>query len=465
MILARHSGRLVLIGFGSAGRAALPLILRHIAVDPARVIVITADGQGAEAARNYGVAVSVNKVTRANHRDLLLPLLAAGDLLINLGRNVSSAALVALCREAGALYLDTAIESWPQDDCNAPPSPAQRTSQALRDSLSSVVTGSGSPTALIEHGANPGLVSHFVKEGLSALAADIMDRHARLDGPADWAALAKDLDVRVIHITERDTQAAAVARTRGEFVNTWSPEGLVEEACQPAELAWGTHEHTLPVDATHAGHADSVFLARPGAATLVRSWTPAGGPYLGFLMSHVESLTISDFYSVHEAGAVRWRPTVTFVYRPCDDALASIMELADGGWRGPRRTRLLLDDIVQGADELGVLLMGHARGAFWFGSHLSATVARTLAPSNNATTLQVAAGILGGLVWLLENTRAGLRLPDEIDHHRVLEIARPYLGDFRGVYSDWTPLVGRTRLFSERMDSGSPWQFGNFRLS
>ena len=52
--------------------------------------------------------------------------------------------------------------------------------------------------------------------------------------------------MKVIHIAERDTQTASVAKQRGEFVNTWSIDGFVGEGNQPAELGWGTHEKSLP---------------------------------------------------------------------------------------------------------------------------------------------------------------------------------------------------------------------------
>ena len=51
--------------------------------------------------------------------------------------------------------------------------------------------------------------------------------------------------------------------------------------------------------------------------------------------------------------------------------------------------------------------------------------------------------MLGGMVWAMENPRAGIVEADEIDHARILEIARPYLGELVGVYSDWTPLLDR----------------------
>jgi homospermidine synthase len=114
---------------------------------------------------------------------------------------------------------------------------------------------------------------------------------------------------------------------------------------------------------------------------------------------------------------------------------------------------------------LGVLLMGNNKGAYWYGSRLDIESARKLAPHNTATSLQVVAGVLGGMVWALRNPDAGVVEPDDVDHSLVMEIAGPYLGELVGEYGDWTPLRDRSPLFEEAMDRDDPWQFVNFRVT
>jgi homospermidine synthase len=167
---------------------------------------------------------------------------------------------------------------------------------------------------------------------------------------------------------------------------------------------------------------------------------------------------------VTDGETVAYRPTVHYAYHPCDDAIVSLHELAGKNWVMQPRQRLMMKEIVRGVDELGVLLMGHRRGAYWYGSRLSIAEARRLAPHNNATSLQVTAAVLAGVIWAMENPNRGIVEPDEIDHVRILQIARPYLGEVIGAYSDWTPLQDRGRLFEESVDLSDPWQFGNFRV-
>jgi homospermidine synthase len=113
------------------------------------------------------------------------------------------------------------------------------------------------------------------------------------------------------------------------------------------------------------------------------------------------------------------------------------------------------------SDELGVLLYGHKKNAYWFGSQLAIEEARKLAPYQNATGLQVTSAVLAGVVWAIENPGAGIVETDEMDFRRCMEIQRPYLGPVVGVYTDWNPLKSRLNLFAEDVDRRDPWQFKN----
>jgi homospermidine synthase len=459
-------GRIVMLGFGSIGQGSLPLILRHLGTRPWNITVVTGDERGRHEAVNLDVKFRVMPLTQENYRQVLEPLLGPGDFLLNLSVNVSSVDLISLCRERGALYLDTCIEPWPGGYTDARLPLAARTNYALRESALALRSSETDPTAVITHGANPGLVSHFVKQALLDIAQTTGMETAVPSSRAQWAALAARLGIRVIHIAERDTQIAAMAKTVGEFVNTWSIDGFLSEGLQPAELGWGSHERTLPPDGERhgSGCGAAIYLRRPGASQRVRSWTPNEGPFHGFLITHGESISIADYLTVRDGDRIAYRPTVHYAYHPCDDAVLSIHELAGKQWVQQPRQRLLMDEIVTGIDELGVLLAGHAGNAYWYGSQLSIDEARRLAPCNNATSLQVTAAVLAGMVWTIENPHHGVVEPDEMDFRRILEIAGEYLGPVVGQYTQWHPLTGRGVLFEEDLDLDDPWQFRNVRV-
>ena len=461
-------GRIVFIGFGSIGQGVLPLVLRHIGIAPERIAIVTAEDRGIEEAKRYGIKFIQEALTRENFRRVLEPLVGRGDFVLNVSVDVSSIALIKYCWERGAMYLDTCIEPWPGGYTDPGLPAAKRTNYALREEALALRPGNArAPTAVLTHGANPGLVSHFVKQALLNIAKDTGVDAGAPASKDDWAKLAQALGVRVIHIAERDTQVSPVRKQKNEFVNTWSVDGFVSEGQQPCELGWGSHERNFPRDGRRHdfGCGSAIWLAQPGAATRVRTWTPKAGHVFGWAITHGESISISDYLTVREGGQVAYRPTVHYAYHPCDDAVLSLHEFAGRNWILQESKRILMDEISSGGiDELGVLLAGHKKNAYWFGSQLSVDEARQLAPYNNATSLQVTVACLAGMIWAMENPNRGVIESDEMDYQRILEICMPYLGPVVGEYTEWTPLTDRERLFPEDIDKSDPWQFKNVRV-
>src|SRR5512139_31321 len=466
---ASFSGRMVMIGFGSIGQGVLPLIFRHIDIKPEQITVISAEDRGGlKELKKFGITFIRKRLTRENFRQTLERRVSKGDFVVNLSVEVASTALVEFCQEKGALYIDTCIEPWPGGYTDPNLSVSLRSNYALRESLLELRPKyRGGPTAVMAHGANPGLVSHFVKQALMNVARDTGIKTRAPTTREGWARLAQRLGVKVIHIAERDTQVSPKPKEVGEFVNTWSIDGFVSEGCQPAEMGWGSHEKGLPSDgARHKfGCGAAIYLNRPGLLTRVRTWTPLEGPFHGFIITHNESISIADYFTLREGRKVVYRPTVHYAYHPCDQAIMSMHETAGKNLQQQRRWRLIVDEITSGRDEFGVLLMGHKKGAYWYGSQLDIHETRKLTPYNNATSIQVCAPVLSGIVWALENPDRGIVEADEMDFARNLDICMPYLGPVVGKYSDWTPLKDRDGLFPEDIDADDPWQFRNFRVT
>jgi homospermidine synthase len=466
-IHAEFPGRILFVGFGSIGQGVLPLVLRHIGITPDRITIVTAEDRGSEEAARYGIKFIKERLTRESYRRVLNPLLGRGDFLINVSVEVASLALIKLCWEKGAMYLDTCIEPWPGGYTDPTVPAAKRTNYALREEALGLRAGNArAPTAVLTHGANPGLVSHFMKQALLNIAADTQVDAGNPASRAEWAQLARKLGIRVVHVAERDTQVSNQPKLMGEFVNTWSVDGFVSEGCQPSEMGWGTHERNFPRDGKRhdSGCMAAIYLMQPGAGTRVRTWTPKAGHFYGFCITHAEAISMADYYSVREGATVAYRPTVHYAYHPSDSAVMSVHELAGRNFVQQERQRIMMDDISGGIDELGVLLAGHKKNAYWYGSQLSIEEARKLAPYNNATSLQVCVAVLSGVIWAMENPNLGVVEPDEMDFRRNLEICLPYLGPVVGEYTEWTPLHERERLFAEDLDKTDPWQFKNVRV-
>ncbi|ROU03544.1 homospermidine synthase [Histidinibacterium lentulum] len=460
---ARIEGPIAMIGMGSIGKGTLPLIERHFDYDRAQMVVIDPDPSVAAYCAEKGVAFRELALTPDNHRAVLEEVFPDGrGVCVNLSVDVASLDMIRACRALGVLYIDTVVEPWAGFYFDDAPN-SERTNYALRQAVrDEKAANPGGPTAVSCCGANPGMVSWFVKEALLTLARDLGRDDPVPATREGWARLMQSLGVKGVHIAERDTQVRALPKPPGVFVNTWSVEGFIAEGYQPAELGWGTHETWMPEDGHRHDHGcrAAIWLNRPGANTRVHSWCPTPGPQWGFLVTHNEAISIADYFTVGTGDAPEFRPTCHYAYHPCDDAVLSLHEMFGTGQQAQHHI-LGVDEIEDGIDELGVLLFGHEKNALWFGSRLSNEETKRLAPDQNATGLQVSSAVLAGLVWALENPAAGIVESDEMDHARCLEIQRPYLGPVEAHYTDWTPLEGRPGLFPEELDEGEPWSFRN----
>ena len=138
--LVSFSGRMVMIGFGSIGQGVLPLIFRHIDIKPEQITVISAEDRGGlKELKKFGVTFIKKRLTRENFRSTLERRLAKGDFLVNLSVEVASTALVELCQEKGALYIDTCIEPWPGGYTDPNLSVSLRSNYALRENMLKLV--------------------------------------------------------------------------------------------------------------------------------------------------------------------------------------------------------------------------------------------------------------------------------------------------------------------------------------
>src|SRR2546423_1923206 len=343
-IHAKISGPIVMIGFGSIGKGTLPLIERHFTYDKSRFVIIDPHEDG-EIAEQHGVRFMKQAITRDNYREVLVPLLTAGGgqgFCVNLSVDTSSVDIMSMCREIGALYIDTVVEPWLGFYFDRNIGPEKRSNYALRETL---------------------------------LAA----KHKS-----------------------------------------------------------------------------------PGGTTGVRSWCQPPGAKYGFRVTHSESISIADYLTVRDGAHVIYRPTCHYAYHPANDAVLSLHEMFGAtGKMQPKWHILDENEIEDGIDELGVLLYGHPRNAYWYGSQLSIEETRGIAPYQNATGMQVSSAVLAGMGWALENPTAGIVEADELDFRRCLEIQPPELGPVKGFYTDWTPLTDRPGLFPEDIDESDPWQFRN----
>lgn len=477
--MIEFKNKILFVGYGAVAECTLPILFKYIKISPRNVTVMDFEDKRDKLKKwiAKGVSFVQDRVTEENLGSLLSKYVGAGDLLIDLAWNIDACEILQWCHEKGVLYINTSVELW--DPYKAGNHPTEKTLYWRHMNLRRMIGGwkSKGATAVIEHGANPGLISHFTKQGLLDIAAAALEEKKLKPRVAEKVAqaakdrafnhLAHQLGVKVIHCSERDTQITDQPKQVDEFVNTWSIEGFREEGTTTSEMGWGTHEKELPAYAYQhkQGPRNQICLARMGMNTWVRSWVP-NYEILGMVVRHGEAFTISDHLTVWDGKKAAYRPTVHYAYCPCDSAIASLNELRGYNYKLQPKLRIMNDEITQGADILGALLMGHAFNSWWIGSDLGIDESRSLVPHQNATTMQVAISVVSCAHWMMENPESGVLVPDQLPHDYILDLAKPYLGKFISTRSDWTPLKGYSNHFKgynrPDFDAKDPWQFKNF---
>jgi homospermidine synthase len=478
------NGKILFVGYGAVAQCALPILAKLIKVPYSNITVM--DFQDRRAVLQpwieRGVKYVQQRVTEQNMGSLLGKYLKKGDLLIDLAWNIDCCEILQWCHDKGILYVNTSVELW--DPYAGAPNkhPTERTLYYRHMNIRAMTSKwkTKGSSAVLEHGANPGLISHFAKQGLIDIAmkqlADGVLKDKKAEEVLDlvrrrvFNELAMQLSVKVIHVSERDTQISNMPKQVDEFVNTWSVEGFREEGTTTAEMGWGTHEKELPAFAYEHkdGPRNQICLARMGINTWVVTWVP---DYCiqGMVVRHGEAFTMSDKLTVWKNGKAIYRPTVHYAYCPCDAAIASLNELRGYDYRLVENQRIMSDEIIGGSDILGALIMGHAYNSWWTGSDLSIEESRRLVPHQNATTMQVAISAVAASMWMIENPAKGVCVPDDLPHEYILDISRPYLGKFISIPSDWTPLKYYKNEFEgfnrPALDRKDPWQFKNFLIT
>ena len=429
----RLTNRIIIVGFGSIAQALLPLLVENY---NAEIIIFDkeADKPRQDIAKEFFATLNRKFITSDNFSDILSPLLNNNSFLLNLAVSVSSIALIDLAQRYNTLYLDTCIEPWEYSNQT---NDNFISNHYLRESLKTYAQApTGTTTALVAHGANPGFISILLKKALLEMAS-INGIHDRPTIQSEWAGLAEKLGLQVIQISERDTQVTSKTREAHDFICTWSVDGLITECLQPAELGWGSHEEEVPHGAKINGH--SLELVEQGLEVKVKSWSPNYLEFSAFLFTHNESLSIAEYLSIGPLSAPTYRPTVYYAYHPCDQAVDSMQLLSNGNDNPIKSKEVLKDNIVSGIDELGIFLISRKYKSFWLGSNLSIGKARKMAKYNSATSLQVVSSLIAGMKWTEQHPESGVLESESLDWQYIYDFAESYWQPIVRQETDWRP--------------------------
>jgi homospermidine synthase len=301
-------------------------------------------------------------------------------------------------------------------------------------------------TCVVEAGMNPGLISHFSKDGILKLYQQQFGN--RIDpGTMTYAKMAQLLNINAVLCTEKDTQEPIIPRKSGEFVNTWSVLGFLSEGDEVVQI--GNH---LPVtdqitnipslqklqpiyyrQKTAPEYNCSRIYRQSGFNTLSRSVVPSG-KIEGYVIPHGESDTLACYLTEKTNQKPTYRPFTYYVYQPCPSAIESIKEhLNDPSKDLTIRTLYGPDIKPHGKDEVGALIDVGTKGKWWYGTILSIEQTKALGfVFSGPTAVQVASSLYATALWILSNPinqKRGLLFPEQLNSQFILEKSKPFLGD------------------------------------
>lgn len=501
-VLEHFDGNILLFGCGAVGRALLPILTKLLSF---KSLTILDQLDNRRFIKHYLKKPNIKyvqlKITKGNYRKVLRKYLKKGDFLIDLAYEIGTQELLNYCHLHGIKFINTSVEEFdhlsgnhkvPQDFT------LYERNYAIRKNASKWHRDKMNPTQILDCGANPGWVSCMTKQGIVDIAhAKFLNNPKVSQVQKDkikhylknnyFKLLAYEIGLKVIHITEKDTQISSQPKKENEFVNTWSLSGFAEETTAPAELGWGTHEKKLPSEAFthHVGEKNQICLHLRGCNKMMRSWTRCG-PFIGMLVRHGEAYSISSRLTLFPSDVKNprsyihdpqrhmdhhekpiYRPTVHFVYLPCDNGMATIHMLREREYIidqiGPT-LRTMFNDIISGIDEVGCLLVGDF-GFWWLGTSIDIVEARKLInPKENcisATTIPVAASVAAGVIYAIRHPNVGLCFADDIDYKEYLQIANLVTGPLHSY--EMTPKEMKiTQKEAAKLKTG---QFANFEVN
>lgn len=467
--MIKFDGRIVQFGFGAVGKSFYEKLPKEIKINENNYYVITMDQSEFEAYVNLGGIVSnflVKEVTRENFAEVFEPYLSSGDLLIDFADTVGTRDICEWCAERNIMYLNTGEADWPDHwYCIFEENEKKN---GLKEQFAGSSTMNQCPIVL-QHGNNPGLVSHFVKAALEHIVSTQFkkDKHLkRLVKEGRFNEVSRALGVRMIHVNDIDLQEVKDNYSDKLLFSTWCTDSFWFEMLSEATINIGTHEKVDFEEECNFVNTEKGYLEfkKLAADRKCRTYYP-GGEFEGFLVPHEETITIAKGLEVKEQGKVVYRPTVMFLYSPCVYASryfqgAKVNDYPDAdpdkpqdcenvngqsiirGYVYPENFEIVYQEkIAAGTEYVGVLLLGDKFDPVWVGNRVEASFLYKNKKDSywqTPTITPVAMSALAAVCWMLKNRgKGGIFFPDDIaDYKFIIKTAEKYIS--KTIYQTFT---------------------------
>lgn len=458
--MIKFEGRIVQFGFGAVGKSFYEKLSKEIKFNENKYFVVTMDQFEFDAFVNLGGMVSnfiIREVTRENYKEVFSTYLSEGDLLIDFADTVGTRDICSWCAENNIMYINTGEADWPDHWYSI------FEENELKCSIREIHTKNPNTNKypiVLQHGNNPGLVSHFVKTAIDYIVSTQFKKDRNLKNllkEGRFNEAAKTLGVKMIHINDIDLQEVKGDYNEEVLFSTWCTDSFWFEMLSEATVNIGTHENVdfekeCNLVDMKKGYVEFKKLA---ADKTCRTIYP-GGYFEGHLVPHEETITIAKSLEVKEGEETLYRPTVMFIYKPCiyasryfhkakvnnypnpDPNKPQDVENENGitiirGYVYPKNFEILYQEKIAGGTEyVGVLLMGDNFEPVWVGNRVETgflSKDKKASYWQTPTITPVAMSALSAVCWMLKNKdKGGIYFPDDIPDYRfIINTAEKYI--------------------------------------
>lgn len=458
--MIKFEGRIVQFGFGAVGKSFYEKLPLEIQFNENNYYVITREEIELIAYVNLGGIVAnfiATEVTRENYKEIFGTYLREGDLLIDFADTVGTRDICEWCAENNIMYINTGETDWPDNWYSIFEEYDKKWD--LKDRFAKEPSKNRYPIVL-HHGNNPGLVSHFVRAALEYIVTTQFKKDKELKKLLKedrFNEIALSLGLRQIHVSDIDLQ-----QVKGEFddkllINTWCTDSFWFEMLSEATIDVGTSENVdYEADCTMYNKEKGYMeFAKLAVDKRCATFYPEG-VFEGHLVPHEETISIARSLEVVEDGKVVYRPTVAFIYKPCQYAGEFLrkskvndypnpnpekpMDCEDEngisivrGYIYPEQVQMLhMDKIASGTEYVGVFLMGEGFAPVWVGNRIELpylSKGKSGHQWQTPTITPVAMSALSAVCWMLKNKdKGGIYFPEEIpDYKAIIKTAEKYI--------------------------------------
>ena len=457
--MIEFKNRIVQFGFGAVGKSFFEKISKEIKFDKDKYFVISRDRLEytffLELDGNIGNFI-VADITRENFKKVFSKYLDAGDLLIDFANSVGTKDFMEWCANKNIMYLNTGETDWEDNWYDIFEENLKK--NELRNQLKQRSEINKYPIVL-QHGNNPGLVSHFVKAGLEYIVKKQFKNNKEFNNLLEknkFNELSKALDLKQIHVNDNDYQKVKDKFYEDKLYSTWSVDSFFFEMLSEATVNIGTDEKIESEKEYKILDLNNGFLEFKDLAIdkLGKTYYPKG-KFNGFLVPHEETITIAKSLEVKNGEDILYRPTVMFLYSPCDYAVEYLKNsrvndylhpdihkpqdnnnsnnLIIRGFKYPKRAEIIYkEQIKNGTEYVGVLLLGSKFNPVWVGNRIKKNFLykdKKTSFWQTPTITPVAMSALAATCWMIKNKdKGGIYFPDDINEYKeIINFAEKYI--------------------------------------